>query len=130
MIDEPRDRHYGTPMSEWIALVPGELPLDAVGLFQIVPDGRDGFGLKDAALTDFVRRCIHALLDAGAIPVRGGKGTDYDWLPQRQYGVTKDEITESIIREWLAMPDDPLVLCGEGVWFARPRPGTKHVKLD
>ena len=130
MTDDPRHKLYGTPLSEWIALIPGELPRDAVGLFQIVPAGRDGFGLKGAALTDFVRRGIHALLDAGAVPVRGGKGTGYEWLAQKQYGTAKEEITEAIIREWLALPDDPLVLCGDGVWFARPEPGTKYVKLD
>jgi hypothetical protein len=130
MIDEPQDKDYGTPLSEWLALLPGDLPRDATGLWEIVPAGREGFGFTNSALVDFVRRAIHTLLDAGAIPVRGGKGTDYEWVAQKQYGIGKDEITESIIREWQAMPDDPLVLCGEGVWFARPRPGTKHVKLD
>jgi hypothetical protein len=129
MTDEPRDKYNGTPLSEWFVLLPGDLPRDATGLWEIVARGREGFGFTDTALVDFVRRAIHTLLDAGAIPVRGGKGTGYDWLPQKQYGTTKDGITESIIREWLAMPDDPLVLCG-GVWFARPEPGTKHVKPD
>jgi hypothetical protein len=130
MTEEPRDRHYGTPLSEVIVQIPGELPIDAVGMFQIVPKGRDGFGFYGDELTHFVRRCIHALLDAGAVPVRGGKGTEYEWILQKQYGTLKYEMTEAIISEWHAMPDDPLVLCGEGVWFALPRLGTKYVKLD
>ena len=130
MSDELRHLEYGTPLNEWIASIPGELPLDAVGLWQIVPAGRYGFRLTGADLLDFIRRGIHALLDAGAVPVRSGKGTGYEWLAQKQYGTNKDEITEAIIREWLAMPDDALVLCGDGVWFARPEPDTKYVKLD
>ncbi len=131
MIDEPRHKDYGTTLSEWIVLIPGELPVDAVGLWQVVPAGRDGFGLEGDALVDFVRRAIHALLDAGAVPVRGGKGTGYEWLAQKQYGTTRDEITEAVIQEWLALPDDPLVLCGQGVWFARPDLSfEKYVKLD
>lgn len=130
MIVEPVHEDYGIPMSEWISLIPNELPRDAVGMFQIVPDGRDGFHLAGRELEDFVRRAIHGLLDAGAIPVRGGKNTAFSWVAQRQYGSNRDEITEAIIAEWLAMPDDPLILCGEGVWFARPIPGKRFVKLD
>ncbi len=130
MNKEPLHKRYGTPLSEWIELIPNELPRDAVGIYQIVPAGRDGFGLTGDHLVDFVRRSIHGLLDAGAVPVRGGKGTGYGWVWQRQYGTSKDEITEALIAEWQAMLDDPLVLCGEGIWFALPKPGVKYVKAD
>jgi hypothetical protein len=130
MTSEPRDKRYGTPLSEAIERIPNELPFDAVGIFQIVPHGRDGFGLEGEDLADFVRRSIHGLLDAGAVPVRGGKGTGYEWVQQKQYGTSKREITEALIAEWQAMPDDPLVLCGEGIWFALPAPGLKYVKVD
>jgi hypothetical protein len=130
MIVEPVHEDYGMPMSEWIALVPNELSRDAVGMFQIVPAGRDGFHLDGTELVDFIRRAIHRLLDAGALPVRGGAGTDYEWIFQHKYGTDKSSMTEAIIKEWLAMPDDPLVLCGDGVWFARPKLGTKYLKVD
>lgn len=130
MIEEPRHKDYGTPLSEWIRLIPGELPRDAVGLWQIVPAGRDGYALQGVPLVDFVRRGILALLDAGALPVRHIPESEYDWDIQRQYGSTPQEIAEAVIAEWQSMPDDPLVLCGKGVWFARPRPGRKYVKVD
>ena len=131
MTDEVRDKFYNQTMSEVVYLIPGELPIDAVGLWQIVPKGRDGFSLSGSALADFVGRCIHALLEAGAVPVRGGKGTGYEWIMQSQYGATKDQIVENVVREWQQMTDDPLVLCGEGVWFALPDPAyPKYVKLD
>jgi hypothetical protein len=129
MNSEPVD-YDGTPMSEYIASIPDELPRDAVGLWQIVPAGRSGFLLTGTDLVDFVRRAIYALLDAGALPVRGSPGSGFDWIVQKQYGTGTSQITEAIINEWAAMPDDPLILCGQGVWFARPRAGSKHVKLD
>lgn len=131
MIDEPRDKYYGRTMSEVISQISGELPFDAVGLWQIVPKGRDGFGLQGDGLADFVRRCIHALLSAGAVPVRAGAGTGYEWVMQKQYGSTKTEITENIIREWLEIPNDPIELCCAAPWFARPDPEfPKYVKFD
>ncbi|MFX8929931.1 hypothetical protein ABTN05_19390, partial [Acinetobacter baumannii] len=79
----------------------------------------------------FVRRAIHALLDAGAVPVRGGRGTGYDWVAQKQYGTERNKITEAVIREWLMMPDEPVAFFGQCVWFARPDPAfPRHVKLD
>lgn len=129
MTDEPRDKFYGETMSEVISLVPGELPIDAVGLWQIVPKGRDGFGLTGEALVGFIRKCIYALLDAGAVPVSGGKGTGYDWIAQKQYGTTREEIAENVIREWSQAPNDQEVLFK--VWFALPDPAfPKYVKLD
>jgi hypothetical protein len=129
MIDEPRHAEYGRSLSEWISLIPGELPIDAVGLWHFVPDGQ-AFGLSGNAQVDFVRRAIRALLEAGAVPVRHVPGSEYEWDIQRQYGASDDAIIDAIVTEWQAMPDDPLVLCGEGVWFARPRPGKKYVKVD
>jgi hypothetical protein len=120
----------GTPMSEYILSIPAELPFDAVGLWQIVPAGRTGFKLSGGELIDFVRRSIYALLDAGAVPVRGSPGSGYDWVIQKQYGIDRNGITEAIIVEWLKMTDNPLVLCGDGVWFARPQVGTRHVKTS
>ncbi|WYX25629.1 hypothetical protein WJ969_07865 [Achromobacter xylosoxidans] len=70
MNNEPVNKYFGTPMSEWIARVPNELGVDAVGLWQIIPVGADHFGLSGAELEDFSRRCIVALLEKGAVPVR------------------------------------------------------------
>ncbi|MBI4275949.1 MAG: hypothetical protein HY659_14740 [Rhizobiales bacterium] len=118
MNQEARHRVYGTPMSEWIARVPNEMPRDAVGLWQIVPAGRRGFGLDGADLVDFVRRCLHALVEHGAKPVIGGGGTNYEWIYQPQYGQSNSEIVENVIAEWLASgggDTDP-----GGLWFALP----------
>ena len=102
MTAESRDRYYGQTVSEHVALVPGELPHDAVGLWQIIPFGRDAFGFEGAQLIDYVRRCLYALVERGAKPVIGGGGTDYFWIYQPQYGTTNTEIVENVIAEWLA----------------------------
>lgn len=67
---EPVDKYFGIPLSEWIKRTPNELEVDAVGFWQIVPVGRDSFGLEGGELNDFVRRSIIALLEKGAAPVR------------------------------------------------------------
>ena len=117
MNNEPCDKRSGKPLSEYIKIVADELPIDAVGLWQIVPQGRFGFGFEGEALTDFVRRCISELLSRGAVPVVGG-GLDgeHEWIVQRQYGSTQEEIIDNVVREWLAngaKDEDP-----GGLWFA------------
>ncbi|MCZ8396174.1 hypothetical protein HGQ98_13970 [Achromobacter ruhlandii] len=107
---------FGQTMAECINTIAGELPTDAVGMWQIIPTGRQEFGLSGDDLTEFVRRCVLALLDRGAKPVVGGGGTEYDWLLQLQYGKSNEEIVNAVIREWLnsgATDCDP-----GGLWFA------------
>jgi len=120
MSDEPREKRSGETMSDYIVQVANELPIDAVGMWQIVPGGRYGFDLEGDALTDYVRRCIAELLSRSAVPVFGG-GPDgpHDWIVQRQYGSRPEEIIENVIREWLAngaRDEDP-----GGLWFVLPQ---------
>ena len=120
MTEELRHKYFDRSMSEWIKLVANELPIDAVGMWQIVPGGRRGVDLEGDTLTDYVRRCIAELLSRGAVPVFGG-GPDgpHDWIVQRQYGSRPEEIIENVVREWLAngaQDEDP-----GGLWFAMPQ---------
>jgi len=131
MIEEPRHRKTGETLSDAIARHKNELPYDAMALMHIVPKGRAGFGLTGDALADYVRRSVRALLEAGAVPVTHIPGNGYEFTYEPKYGSTIDEITEGVVQEWLALPDDPLVLAGEGAWFARPDPKfPKYVKMD
>ena len=70
MKSDPIDVIFGTKMSEWISRVPNELTRDAVGLWQIVPDGEFNFQLSGSELTDFVRRNIVAGLESANGPSR------------------------------------------------------------
>ncbi len=127
MTQEPRHKRHGDTISEWIALVPGELTIDAVNLPQILSAGQYGFELEGADLVDFIRRNIIALLDAGAIPVDGGAGTDYEWVAKHNYGSTKDEIADGVVAEWLASDGDEMYPWS--VWFARPRSNPMYIKM-
>jgi hypothetical protein len=116
MSNEPRHKYFGDTLSDYIVQVANELPVDAVGMWQILPGGRGGFGFEGEQLTDFVRRCIAELLSRGAIPVIGGGGTPYHWIAQKQYGSRPEEIIDNVVREWLAngaKDEDP-----GGLWFA------------
>jgi hypothetical protein len=105
-------------MSEWIALTPGTLNDIPVGMWKIVNDGRQGFGLEGEALASFIRRSIYALMDAGAKPVIGlGKGK---WQLQVQYGSNKQEVAEAVIREW-QLQGAPTPAPWTGLWFGLPR---------
>lgn len=66
---DARHMLYGHTLAEQIQTVSDELPVDAVGLWQIVPAGRYGFGLDNSDLAEFVRRCALALPEHGAKPV-------------------------------------------------------------
>jgi hypothetical protein len=46
MNSEPKDRFSGRPLSQWLAEIPNELEIDAVGLWQIIPRLRRDFGLE------------------------------------------------------------------------------------
>jgi hypothetical protein len=117
---DARHKLYGHTIAEHIQTVPDELPVDAVGLWQIVPAGRYGFELSGDDLTEFVRRCVLALLGRGAKPVVGGGGTEYDWILEPKYGEADEEVANAVVREWLATgagDADP-----GGLWFALPSP--------
>ena len=118
MSNQPIHALYGTSLSEWITQTAVELLIDAVGLWQIVPDARDTFGLEGDALVSVVKRAIYTLLAHGAKPVRGGVGTDHAWIEQTQYGTEPEEIVRRIIAEWGGWSlGEPTV---GGLWFALP----------
>jgi|ERR1043165_7511664 len=118
MSNEPRHIGHGTPMSEWIALMPGDLNDLPLGMWQIIDDGHRGFGLEGPALADFIRRSIHALMDAGAKPVCGA-GKPNVWVLQTQYGSNKHEVAEAVIQEWLRQ-GAPTPKPWTGLWFGLP----------
>jgi hypothetical protein len=115
-IQEPVDKYFGTPLSEWIARVPNELDVDAVGLWQIIPTGMDSFGLSDECLEEFTCRCIVALLQKGAVPVRAAPPGVSGWVRETTYQGSHEEIAEQIVCDWKVgkiIPDH------NGLWFAR-----------
>ena len=105
-------------MSESIAHMPSSLNDLPIGMWEIVNDGRQGFGLEGAALVDYIRRCIYALIDAGAKPVAGGNKPN-QWELQVQYGSNKREIAEAVIQEWLRQ-GAPTPEPWTGLWFGLP----------
>jgi hypothetical protein len=116
MMMELRDKYYGQTVDEWISTLPGELPVDAVGLWQIVSFGREGFGLSGDELVNFVRRGIEELFAKGAKPVLGAMDGVHVWTTV-DYGSTSESMSRAIIAEWRNLGRDP----DEGdVWFALP----------
>ena len=113
---EFRDKFYGSTIEERIKQVPEELPRDAVGLWQIVSFGRQGFGLSGDELVDYVRRHLVALFAKGAKPVVGAMDNIHVWTLV-DYGRNAEEMADAIIGEWIRSGRDP---DAGGVWFALP----------
>jgi hypothetical protein len=114
MNQEPVDKYFGMPMSEWIARLPNELSVDAVGLWQIIPVGIDSFGLSSEGLEDFTRRCIVALLRSGAIPVRAVSGVP-GWVPEVIYHGCHEEVANQIVNDWRIRK---FIADHDGLWFS------------
>ena len=118
MTREPRSKLSGEPMSEAIATLPSSLKDLPIGMWEIVDYGRKSFGLEGPSLANFIRRSIHALMDAGAKPVAGGNRPN-KWRLQVQYGSNKYEVAEAVIQEWLRQ-GAPTPAPWTGLWFGLP----------
>jgi hypothetical protein len=106
MMNEPKHKLYGRPMSEFIALTPSGLNDDiGVGLDGIIWNGKHGFGLQGAALIDFVRRSLYTLVERGAKP-RHWKLTGN--IPLHYGNDSPEEIIEGVIADWQNSGGDDL----------------------
>ncbi|MDI2113850.1 hypothetical protein [Commensalibacter nepenthis] len=112
----------GISTQEWIMENVNSLPYDAVSLGQFISYFQSSFLLSKKDLIHYVRLTIYELLNYGAKPVIGAgileKISPYDWILQEQYGSTKEEIANNIIKEWL-LQEDPAPNLWE-VWFYIP----------
>jgi hypothetical protein len=116
-MNQKRHRNYGWTIDDWIAATPEELVRDAVDFWNIVCDGREGFGLSGSELVDFVRRSLLALFAKGARPVIGATDDIHIWRPLVNYAGDANEMAQTIIDEWQASGHDP---DAGGIWFALP----------
>jgi hypothetical protein len=105
MKSEPRYDGSGETIGEYLALAAYELEDDGtVGMWKIVPAGRQSFGLIGLELDAFVRRYIAALMNAGAKPVRAVDlpNNMWEWREQTQFGNDIESIAQAIVAEWRA----------------------------
>ena len=92
-------RSFDTSAGEWIALIPNELQVDAVGLWQIIPVGRHEFGFEGRDLEEFTRGALKGLLAKGAMPITGQEKV---WVVEPRYGTKSDEIIDKVVKTWLS----------------------------
>jgi hypothetical protein len=117
MASSPRHKTFGTPIEEWISLVPNELGEDAIGLWQIVPCFRYDFGLEGQDLENYVRQCIGLLLARGAIPVYGTENND-GWRIWTGLSYGSSSTLDQVMNYWQTLGRDPDF--GD-LWFALPK---------
>ena len=111
---EPTHRFSGTPLSEWILLVPNELPIDAVGLWQIAPVFEHDFGLSGPALEEALRQTVRGLLAAGAIAVEMSPPSPR-WVARSDLAGSGEDCVNRVVQYWRDLGREPDV--GD-VWFA------------
>jgi hypothetical protein len=104
-------------VNEWIALVPNELGIDAVGLWQVVGPLRTQFGLSGEALATAVRSTVVGLVEAGAMPVQGDS-RDLRWHLRTDLASPAEAVVENVMNYLSALGRDPDV--GD-VWFTRAK---------
>ena len=108
---------------------PEELAIDAVGLWQIIGD-LDEFDLSDDEFKEHLKNVILSLMKNGAVPVVSGKDS-YAWAEISTYGRLPEDIANNISTKWSKnyTKDRNSIFDLGGVWFARPIPDKKYVKL-
>ena len=112
-----RHRTYGTPIDETVEAFQNELPMDAVGLWQIVNSLKRGFDLENPQLAKYVQKSVETLLKAGAVPVIGSS-EDKCWHRASGFGGQDKEVTEQVLTYLQRLGRDPDV--GD-IWFALPK---------
>jgi hypothetical protein len=112
-----RHRTYGTPIEETVEAFPNELPIDAVGLWQIVNSLKRGFDLENPELAKYVQKSVEALLKAGAVPVIGSTEDKY-WHRASGFGGQDKEVIEQVLAYLQRLGRDPDF--GD-IWFALPK---------
>ena len=117
MSAQPQHVFFGTSLDEWMTGYTHELEDDIVGLWQIVPTLRKGFGLTGDALESATRKVMISLLDRGAHPITGSTDKPDAWKRVTRYGQNPMDIADSVIAEWRASGHDPDF--GD-VWFGLP----------
>jgi hypothetical protein len=105
---------YGIPIAEWIDSVANELPVDAVGLWQIVRGLRLGFDLSGEPLDRYVRLSVAKLIERGAIPVHGTS----DHGCSVRSDLVGTETVERVLTYWKSLDREPDV---SDLWFALPQ---------
>jgi hypothetical protein len=117
-IDNKRSRYSDQTVGDWLENMPNELDVDAIGLWQIIPTGTREFGLAGLQLEEFIERAVLAILDRGAVPVKGNSNPEIGWRRFNDYGISKREITDNLVRFWLYNANrEPDV---EDLWFIMP----------
>ncbi len=112
MRTERLHNEYGTTVTEWISCVPGELDQDGVFLMQPVVAGAEGFELRGNELDDFVKRCIVALLEAGAYAAKAGSHEACS-----EYTGSYAKVAADIVADWRS---GKVKADWDGLWFVTP----------
>lgn len=92
----------GLTPEEFTKVLYDGLEMDGLSFSSIISYLRHEYDLTLEELIHYVRLSIYELYDHGARPVKMAtkQETDRYWIYQSQYGKTKEEIADNVIKEW------------------------------
>ena len=114
-----KSRSGVTTIERYLEKAHEELDFDLVGLWNLIPEGRETYGLKDAELREFLVYAIIQLLEYGGKVIEQQGSTNVYWEETTRFGTAPEKIALNIVKEWNAQGEpDPEVW--ESVAFAKP----------
>jgi hypothetical protein len=97
---------FGRTEEQWLAHAKEEARRDALALAEIIKQGRDGFQLRDEALSTFVQRNIERLLQEGAQVVAAASSKGIDWQVLTEYRGEPEDVAKQLIARWRELATD------------------------
>ena len=110
-----RHNYFNVPIVEWIKRAPVELDIDNIGFWQIYNNGKEGFGLKDEDLWEFLYESILEILSQGGRPY-----IDFDYENSinlfDSYSKNREKLADLVLKKSreIGHPDE-----FRGIWFER-----------
>jgi hypothetical protein len=102
MIHNLRYNGTGSLAPDYMLAIAKQSAYETIGMWEIIPAGRQAFGLTGSQLSEFIRQFIFVLITSGWVPVKVDTSVPghWKWVEQEQYGSAPDVISVAIVDEW------------------------------
>ena len=115
-----RNRFSGETLDEYISVLPGDLPNDAIPLASVIPALAVSFDLSEDDLIKFSKHALFELFRQGGVPVNGAKSDasgNFDWA-YVDCGESPSDWVENITRNWIPLREEKEYWT---LWIASPK---------
>ena len=110
---------YGSTVTEYLTLVPGNMRDDLWGIWGIISAGKAAYEFAGQDLREFIYLNVKVLIEAGGVPIESAKSPWRYYEHATRYGKTPEEIARNVVAEWVEQ-GEPEIHGYEGIAFAMP----------